>query len=220
MPEGSVAAVAAGAGLRHRAAQRRDDRRQVQAQEEHLHHHPCDGAAPRSLGLGPEPRCVRSREFQPRGGGQAPDQRLEAVRQRAARLHRPRFCHARGGARDRHDPAALQTARRASLPDAPEGDADRQARRLQDQGAAARRQGSRRVRRQHGRRCGRAEGTARADHAPRSQHADAGALRLQPRLGRGAGDPHGGSVGDQRLRHPAWSAGRLCRQAAGGGAAS
>ena len=86
----------------------------VQAEEEHLHHRAGDGAASRSLGLGSESGRVRSGEFQPRGGSQAADQRLEAVRQRPARLHRPRLCHARGGARDRHDPAALQADRPSS----------------------------------------------------------------------------------------------------------
>ena len=111
-PERGAAAVAAGAGLWHRAAQGRDHRRQIQAEEEHLRHRAGDGAAPRSQRLGSEPGCVRSREFQPRGRSQASGQRLEAVRQRPARLHRPRLCDARGGAGDRHDPAALQADRR------------------------------------------------------------------------------------------------------------
>ena len=145
-PQGSAAAVAAGAGLWHLAAEGRDHRRrQVQAEEGHLHHHPGDGAASRSLGLGSEPGRVRSREFQPRGGGQTADQRLEAVRQRPARLHRPRLCHARGGARARHDPPALQADRHPSLPDASEGNADDEAGRLQDQGASARRSRARRL---------------------------------------------------------------------------
>ena len=63
-------------------------------QKEHFHHRAGDGAASRSQRLGSEPGCVRSREFQPRGRGQAADQRLEAVRQRPARLHRPRLCDA------------------------------------------------------------------------------------------------------------------------------
>ena len=67
---------------------------------------------------GPNPGRVRSGKFQPRGGGQAPRQCLEAVRQRPARLHRPRLCDARGGARDRHDPAALQADRYQPLSDA------------------------------------------------------------------------------------------------------
>jgi cytochrome P450/NADPH-cytochrome P450 reductase len=54
------------------------DRRQVQAEEEHVCHGARDGAAPRSQRLGAEPGCLRSREFQPRGRGQAPDQRLES----------------------------------------------------------------------------------------------------------------------------------------------
>ena len=45
------------------------------------------------------------------------------------------------------DPAALQTDRRASLPDASEGNADDQAGWFQDQGATAQRPGARRVRR-------------------------------------------------------------------------
>ena len=74
--------------------QGRDHRRQVHAEEEHLRHRAGDGAASRSQRLGAEPGCVRSGEFQPRGRGQAPGQCLEAVRQRPARLHRPRLCDA------------------------------------------------------------------------------------------------------------------------------
>ena len=213
--------MAAGAGLWHRAASGRDHRRQVQAEEEHLRHGAGDGAAPRSQRLGSEPGCVRSREFQPRGRGQAPDQRLEAVRQRPARLHRPRLCDARGGARDRHDPAALQADRYPPLPDAPEGNADDQARRLQDQGAAARRQGSRRLRRPGGGGRGRLERGGAAGAGPSgAQHAAVGALRLQPRHGGRAGDAGGRPRRGQRLCDQARRARRLRRQAAGGGRAA
>ena len=210
--------MAAGAGLRHRAAQRRDHRRQVQAEEEHVRHGSGDGAAPRSQRLGSEPRRVRSGEFQPRGRGQAPGQRLEAVRQRPARLHRPRLCDARGGAGDRHDPAALQADRQPPLPDAPEGNADDQAGRLQDQGAAARRQGSRRLRRSRRRGRRRLE-RCRAAGAdpPGTQHAAAGALRLQPRHRGRAGDAGGRPGRGQRLCDQAGRARRLRRQAAGTG---
>ena len=95
---------------------------------------------------GPNPDVFDPENFSARGRGETADQRLEAVRQRPARLHRPRLCHARGGAGHRHDPAALQADRRRSLPDGAQGSADHQARRLQDQGAAAHRSGSRRVR--------------------------------------------------------------------------
>ena len=54
----------------------------------------------------------------------------------------------------------------APLPDAPEGNADDQARRLQDQGAAARRQGSRRLRRPCGRGGGRLERGGAAGAGP------------------------------------------------------
>ena len=87
-----------------------------------------------------------------------------------------------------------------SLSDAPEGNADDQARRLQDQGAAARRQGSRRLRRPCRRGCRRLErgGAAGADPSG-TQHAAAGALRLQPRHRRRAGDAGGRSRRGQRL---------------------
>ncbi len=90
----ALAAVAAGAGLRHLAAAGRDHWRQVQAQEEYLHHRAGDGVAPRSQRLGTESRRVRSGKFQPRGRGGAAGQRLETVRQRPARLHRPWLCDA------------------------------------------------------------------------------------------------------------------------------
>ncbi len=114
---------------------------------------------------GPNPDAFDPGEFQPRGRGGASGQRLEAVRQRPARLHRPRLCDARGGARDRHDPAALQADRRQSLPDASEGNADDQAGRIQDQGAPAHRQGARRLRRRGRRRRRRAPRRRRA-HGP------------------------------------------------------
>ena len=95
---------------------------------------------------------------------------------------------ARSGARDRHDPAALQADRCQPLPDAPEGNADDQARRLQDQGAAARRQGSRRLRRPGSGGRGRLERGGAARGPSGAQHAAAGALRLQSR--------HGGRTGD------------------------
>ena len=81
-----------------------------------------------------------------------------------------------------------------------EGNADDQARRLQDQGAAARRQGSRRLRRpcSRGRRRLERGGAAGADPS-RPQHAAAGALRLQPRHRRRTGDAGGRSRRGQRL---------------------
>ena len=102
------------------------------------------------------------------------------------------------------------------LPDASEGNADDQARRLQDQGAAARRQGSRRLRRpcSGGRRRLERGGAAGADPSG-PQHAAAGALRLQPRHRRRTGDAGGRSRRGQRLCDQARRARRLRRQAAG-----
>ena len=90
----ALRSVAAGAGLWHRAAEGRNHRRPIQAQEKHLHHRAGDGAASRSLRLGTQPRRLRPRKFQPRSRSGPSGQRLEAVRQRPARLHRPRLCHA------------------------------------------------------------------------------------------------------------------------------
>ena len=167
---------------RHRAAAGRDHRRQIQAEEEHLRHGAGDGAASRPGVWGPNPDAFDPENFSREAEAKRADQRLEAVRQRPARLHRPRLRDARGGAGDRHDPAALQADRSQPLPDASQGNADDQARRLQDQGAAARRQGPRRVRRPRsgGRRRLERGGAAGAD-PPGPQHAAAGALRLQPR---------------------------------------
>ena len=138
--------MADGAGVRAAAVQGRGDRRKVRAQSARADRALAALAASRPQRVGRPGRGVRPRKLQPRGGGRAPDQRLEAVRQRPARLHRPRLCDARGGACDRHDPAALQADRPPALPDAAEGNADHQAGRLQDQGAPARA----RVRRAHG----------------------------------------------------------------------
>ena len=106
-----------------------------------------------------------------------------------------------------------------ALPDAAQGDADDQARRLQDQGAPARRQGSRRVRRP----CRRRQRPPRTRRAPRAadpagpQHAAVGALRLQSRHRRGTRDARRRSRRGQRLCHQARAARRLRRQAAGAG---
>ena len=64
-PERGAAALAAGTGLRRPSAEGRDHRRwQIHAEEGHLHHRAGAGAASRSVGLGTEPGCVRSGEFQ------------------------------------------------------------------------------------------------------------------------------------------------------------
>ena len=60
---------------------------------------------------GPNPDAFDPENFSREAEAKRAGQRLEAVRQRPARLHRPRLCDARGGARDRHDPAALQADR-------------------------------------------------------------------------------------------------------------
>ena len=191
---------------------------QVQAEEEHLHHHPGHGAAPRSRGLGSQSRRLRPREFQPRGGEQAPDRCLEAVRQRPARLHRPRLRHARGRARARHGAAALQADRPSPLSAGAQGNPDDEARRLQDQGAPAHRSRSHGLDRpgNGGHRGGCCGGAAGAD-ASRPQHAAAGALRLQSRHRRGTRHPRRRSRRGQRLRHQAGAARRGRRQAAAGG---
>ena len=63
---------------------------------------------------GPNPDAFDPENFSREAEAKRADQRLEAVRQRPARLHRPRLRDARGGARDRHDPAALQADRPSS----------------------------------------------------------------------------------------------------------
>ena len=60
---------------------------------------------------GPNPDAFDPENFSREAEAERAGQCLEAVRQRPARLHRPRLCDARGGARDRHDPAALQADR-------------------------------------------------------------------------------------------------------------
>ena len=105
-----------------------------------------------------------------------------------------------------------------SLSDAPEGDADDQARRLQDQGAAARGQGARRVCRPCGgsSRCVERGGTASPD-ASGAQHAAIGALWLEPRLRGRIGNARRRFRRGQRLRDKTGAARRLRRQAAGAG---
>ena len=77
--------------------------------------------------------------FEPRGRAGAAGQRLQAVRQRAARLHRPPVRDAGGDPGARHDPPALQADRPPALPAQAQGDAHRQARGLPHPRAAAHR---------------------------------------------------------------------------------
>ena len=76
------------------------------------------------------PRGVRHRPLAARGGGGAPSARLQAVRQRRARLHRPPVRDGRGEARAGDDAAQLRDQRPALLHAADQGNAVDQARRF------------------------------------------------------------------------------------------
>ncbi len=97
------------------------------------------GAAPRPGHLGRQRRGVRPRAFRAGAGARPARPRLQAFRHRAAGLHRPPVRPAGGTARAGHDPAALHPDRSSRLPASPEADADHQAGRVDDPGAASHR---------------------------------------------------------------------------------
>ena len=111
---------------------------QYKLKKARLHQHPRAVAASRSRRVGSACRGVRSRELHGGSRGQAPGQCVEAVRQRSACLHRARVRDARSGFGARPHPAALHACRSPALSAEDQGNADDQARRVQDQGAHAR----------------------------------------------------------------------------------
>ena len=164
---------------------------------------------------GPQSRRVRSREFLP-----------EAEAKRPINAWKPfgngqRACIGRGFAMHEAALAIGMILQRFKLIDVDryqmhaEGNADDQARRLQDQGAAAHRSGSRRVRRRQPAAAASSGAAApRGADAAGPQHAAAGALRLQPRHRGRTRHPRRRSRRGQRLCDQARAARRLCRQAA------
>ena len=86
---------------------------------------------------GPARGSVRSRELRARSRGQDAAARLQAVRQRPARLHRPAVRHDRGDPGAGPDPAALPPDRSHALPAQDQGIAHHQARRPDDAREAA-----------------------------------------------------------------------------------
>ena len=96
------------------------------------------GLAPRSARVGAA-RRIRHRPLAARGRGGAASARLQAVRQRRARLHRPPVRDGRGQARDGDAAAAFRGQRSARLPAADQGNAVDQARRFPHADPPARR---------------------------------------------------------------------------------
>jgi hypothetical protein len=133
----SLQALADRAGHRALSLQGRGDRRAVTAEEEHLCYAPDADAASRLLGLGAGAGKIQSREFFARGGSFKTAQRLQALGQWPARLHRPPVRHAGGDAGDRHAVAALPAFRSQEIPAQAEGIAVDQAGRFYPQGEAA-----------------------------------------------------------------------------------
>ncbi len=94
----TLAAVADRARVRYLSAEGDGDRREIPAQAEASPGRARADAPPRQGGVGRPAGALRSRQLLARGAGEAPGQRLQAVRQRSARLHRPPVRHAGGGA--------------------------------------------------------------------------------------------------------------------------
>ena len=183
---------------------------------------------------GPQRRGVQPRQFRARARGQDGAARLQAVRQRPARLHRPAVRHDRGDAGAGPDPAALPAGRSHALPAQDQGIAHHQARRAGHARAAAARRGARLGRgrrRQAGATQGRAEEEGgepwhQAHRAVRLQHGHrrgAGAADRRGRRGAGlrhdVGQPRrpGGQAlgrgrGGDRLRLLQRRAARQCRR--------
>jgi hypothetical protein len=89
-------------------------------------------------GMGRAGRNVRSGSFCARCRKRIATECIQAVRQRAARVHRPAVRDAGGCARDRDDAAALQAARSHELQAQGQGNADAEARRAEDESPPAR----------------------------------------------------------------------------------
>ena len=202
-PQGDAAAVADRAGVRRAPLRRGDDPRPAlprAPRPDAARAHPA--AAPRPDRLG-RPRALRPRPVRLRPRGGAPAERLEAVRQRAALLHRARV-RAAGGDAVPGDaaPALRPLGRRPRLPALDQADAHDQARGPVHPRPAAGRPDRRRAGGRRGRR------TAHRPGPPgrRQRRPAARALRLERRYLRGVRPAH-------RQRRPA------ARVLADGGAA-
>ena len=111
-------------------AQGHDDRRRVPDEEAVPDRGAHPDAASRPAGWGEHAEVFDPDHFCREAERERPAERLQALRQRPARLHRPAVRPAGGGARARHDPPALQADRPHALPAQDQGDAHRQAGRL------------------------------------------------------------------------------------------
>ncbi len=202
-------------GLRGRPEGAHGDRRPLPGDARRHAADPRADPAPRPGGLG-RPGGVPARALRPRGRREAAAQRLEALRQRHARLHRPRLRAPGGASGARPDPAALRPDGGGSgLHAGDRRDPDAEAARLPHPCPPAR--GRTAAQR-------RPDGTAAADDGrphrracAGGDHAAARALRQQHRLLPGLRRAHRGRGRGAGLRRHGRADGRLRRAAAEGG---
>ena len=148
-------------------------------------------AAPRHGRLGRRRRGIPPGALRARAGREAAPERLEALRQRGARLHRPVVRDAGGADRDRDDAAALRPRAQRSVVSARSGgDADHQAARPADARACPRHRRPRDAQRHPIGDAGPGQGQARGSPAGRRCAAPDRALRQQHRIERDVRAPH------------------------------
>ena len=204
-PEGIAPALAHRAGVRAIAVQGRDDWRSVPDAEELPDRGAEPHAPPRPEGVGRAGRRLQPRQLQPGGGATASRQRLQALRQWPAGLHRPAVRPAGGGARPRDDPPALQAHRSHALPAHPQGDPHGEAGPVPHQGPAPHRprsrgDGTRGRHHEHGRGGGRPRRAGRARLSPGPPDPAPRAVRVEPRHRRGGRAAHRRGRRGARLR--------------------
>ena len=203
-PRRVAAAVADRARLHPRPVRGHRDRRPVRDPRPHPDARAEPGAAPRDVGVGRRRRGVQPRPHGAGADGRAPAQRLQALRHRAAGLHRAAVRAAGGHAGARHAAAALRVRRPPAVRAQGQDDPHDEARRLPHPGPPPCRRAPRPGRSGGRSGAGRRRPGGRAGPARRpARHPAQRAVRVQPRHRRVDRHPPGPGGHRTRLRrHP------------------